>query len=139
MRSDYFEMLGIPKGLTVDTVTLRNNYFAKQSQFHPDKNTQSAEFSAELNNAYGILKDKYKRLEYIVRGQKLEACASLLEEMLELREDPQTGVEKARAEIEKLFSDSDILFKENKLDKLAQNFVRIKYLRKFLEDVTANT
>ncbi len=139
MQPDYYDLLQMPHGVEIDSTLLNQNYLALQQKFHPDKNKTGAAMSAQLNQAYSVLKDQYRRLEYLLRGEKLEACASLLEEMLELRENPEEGVEKAQAEIKKLYKECAGLYAKNETHKVAQNFVRIKYLRKFLDDVTANT
>ena len=55
--------------------------------------------------------------------------------MLELRENVDAGIPKAKAEIEKLYKECAELYKKKDDKKLAQNFVRMKYLRKFLDDV----
>lgn len=139
MQPDYFELLSLPRGTEIDEAKLTRNYFAAQMKYHPDRNKDGAEMSARLNDAYNTLKNRYSRLEYLLGDIKLEACAALLEEMLELREDPEAGVPKAKAEVERLYNDSAELYKSKQIDKMAQNFVRIKYLNRFLTDVAANS
>lgn len=133
---DYFEIFGIERAFNIDQEQLSQKYFELQRQAHPDMAGGNAIQSSGLNNAYNTLKNRNKRAEYLMQGKALEADQGLLMEIMELREEhesnPQEVEAKVQAEIESLFAK----FAEN-LDE--STYIRIKYLLRFIEDVTANT
>ena len=145
MVNNHFQLLNLPISFTVDLKQLDANYFELQKQFHPDKTPNFAVKSAEINEAYKTLKNKYKRLEYLVslQGKPLEAPQTLLMEMMELREEFEenapSATKKAEDEIQRLFLGADSLYISGKYDELAVILVKIKYLKKFLEDASYNT
>jgi DnaJ-domain-containing protein 1 len=135
---DYFTLLGLERGFELDEKLLDRNYFAAQQKYHPDKISKNNELSAKVNKAYKTLKDRFNRLEYLVRDEKLAADQELLMEMMELRENPKAGIKKAQSQIEDLYKQTAALYAKQEMNKLAANFVRIKYLTKFLNDAAAN-
>ncbi|MFM7853251.1 MAG: Fe-S protein assembly co-chaperone HscB, partial [Flammeovirgaceae bacterium] len=63
---------------SLDEAVIRNQYFAKQRQFHPDNaknDKQRFEFlqiSADINTAYHILKSPENRLYYLLKLQGVD-------------------------------------------------------------------
>ncbi|GAA0564019.1 Fe-S protein assembly co-chaperone HscB [Chitinophaga japonensis] len=71
---NYFELLGMPVSLQVDTELLRRRYYALSRQYHPDMHTQAGaavqaemlEKSALLNRAFQVLGDGQQLLAYVL-------------------------------------------------------------------------
>ena len=65
-KKDYYEVLGITKNATDDEI--EKAYFKLARQYHPDLNRDNPkaaeEKMKEINEAYGVLKDKEKRAQY---------------------------------------------------------------------------
>ncbi len=65
MKRDYYETLGVEKGVGADD--LKKAFRKKAMEFHPDRNpgdtTAEAKFK-EINEAYDVLKDEQKRAAY---------------------------------------------------------------------------
>jgi len=121
MPRDYFELLGLEKSFDIDLAKLNANYFAAQQKAHPDKSGESDD-AARLNEAYGTLKNKFRRLGYLVEisGHKdLAADQALLMEMMELREEyegsPDKTAEKIRKQIDVLLQRRVLLFRAIRL------------------------
>ncbi len=102
MRMNYFEFFDLPVGFHVDEAALRQQYYRKSKQYHPDFYTLSTVQHQEemqalstLNNeAYKTLADPDRRMRYILELHGLlgeaEQTAPLpqafLLEMMELNE-----------------------------------------------------
>lgn len=110
--TDYFEVFGLPRKLTVDLQELQQRFYALSRQHHPDFHQGAApeaqaaalEASALINRAYRALRDPVARVEYLIaleegREVREETTAKpklpmdLLEEMLEVQE----ALEEAKA------------------------------------------
>jgi molecular chaperone DnaJ len=63
-KRDYYEVLGVPKGATVDE--LKKAFRQKARQYHPDVNKEheAEEKFKELNEAFAVLSDQEKRATY---------------------------------------------------------------------------
>jgi molecular chaperone HscB len=96
----YFELLDVPVAFALDAAALERNYLARSRELHPDfhqlsstsQQRASLELTAALNDAYNILRDPFKRADYLLglmggpqAGALKEMAPSFLEEMLELR------------------------------------------------------
>lgn len=76
---DIFELFDIPVSLIIDTTVLKKKYFKLSRKFHPDLfinetteiQDEALAKTSEINNAYNILKDKYNRIEYILKSTKI--------------------------------------------------------------------
>lgn len=73
-RSDYFEMLGVPRTFDVDEATLHERFLALNRHAHPDQHANeppevqrlSLSVSATVNDAYRTLKDPARRAAYLL-------------------------------------------------------------------------
>ena len=140
-KPDYFALLGLRQSFDIDLTELTQNYFKAQKSAHPDKSGENTE-AALLNEAYGVLKNRFKRLGYLVEtfsSKELAAPQDLLMEIMELREEyeaePEPSGKKIKQLIEDLFAAARLDFEANKVDDMAEKYVRIKYLN----NVIANT
>lgn len=105
MRSDYFEVFGLPRKLGIDLDELQRRFYELSRRVHPDffqtatpaEQARSLEQSALINRAYRTLRDPVSRVEYLIQleegretregaGVKPKAPTDLLEEMLEVQE-----------------------------------------------------
>jgi molecular chaperone HscB len=100
--ADYFEFMGLPRGLTLDEGELQRRYFALSREYHPDFHTQagddarqeSLEQSSLLNQAFKTLKDPFERARYLVNlewpdlpdAEKKRIPPILLMEVMEMQE-----------------------------------------------------
>ncbi|AEH39955.1 chaperone protein HscB [Buchnera aphidicola (Cinara tujafilina)] len=77
---DYFTLFQIPKQFQINLVVLEKNFYLLQKKYHPDvykkKNPSDSNncnfFSAKINKAYNILKDKFSRAKYLLKIYKNE-------------------------------------------------------------------
>ena len=91
----HFERLGLPRRFRLDPAELERNYLARSRDVHPDhagNDRASLEASAALNEAYTILRDPFRRADYLLTleggptaAEQKQAAPEFLEEMLNLR------------------------------------------------------
>jgi molecular chaperone HscB len=100
MAENHFERLGLPLTFALDAEAVERNYLARSRELHPDFHGQAAtaeqrasmELTAALNEAYAVLRQPFRRAEYLLEllggpsaaGHK-QMAPSFLEEMLDLR------------------------------------------------------
>ena len=103
--TDYFEVFGLPRKLSLDLQELQRRFYDLSRRHHPDfhqtadaeAQTAALEASALVNRAYRTLRDPLARVEYVIaleegREVREETLAKpkppvdLLEEMLEVQE-----------------------------------------------------
>jgi molecular chaperone HscB len=103
--TDYFEVFGLPRKLSLDLQELQRRFYDLSRRHHPDfhqtadAEAQAAvlEASALVNRAYRTLRDPISRVEYLIaleEGREIREETSakprppmdLLEEMLEVQE-----------------------------------------------------
>lgn len=71
---DYFQVLGIPRGLGLDENRLRDRYYEITKRTHPDRYAQSApaegllaaRWTTAVNRAYQTLRDPERRARYLL-------------------------------------------------------------------------
>ena len=98
--ADHFERLGLPRRFLLDEAEIERQYLARSRALHPDfhqlgssgEQSASLEMTARLNEAYTVLRDPFRRAEYLLAleggptaGEQKEMPAEFLEEILELR------------------------------------------------------
>jgi molecular chaperone HscB len=117
--SDFFQLLGIPRGLNLSLDELQKRYYALSRQFHPDRFMQKPEaeraraldMSSALNDAYRTLKDPITRAQYLLalegfdigEQRSKDVPPELLEEVFELNmalEEMRGGDDSARPQLE---------------------------------------
>jgi molecular chaperone HscB len=91
----HFERLGLPRRFPLDAAELERNYLARSREVHPDhagNDRASQEASAALNEAYTVLRDPFRRADYLLTleggptaSEQKQAAPEFLEEMLDLR------------------------------------------------------
>lgn len=102
MNKTYFELFGLEEKLNLDLQTLHKRFYALSKELHPDfhqggtpaEQAQSLEASSLLNQAFLTLKDKEKRLNYVLsrrlgeltEAEKKQTPPELLMELMEIRE-----------------------------------------------------
>ncbi|WP_374312772.1 Fe-S protein assembly co-chaperone HscB [Dongia sp.] len=158
--TDHFARLGMERSFDLDDERLEKQYLGFQRVLHPDrfagkpaKERAIAESQAvALNEAYETLNDPLKRATYLLRlkGVLSEAAAdktindpALLMEAMEKREalaeaESADAIEElmvgAAAGAIQLLSDISLAFAADNLVAANRAVLRLKYLRKFLEE-----
>lgn len=97
----HFERLGLPIRFALDASQLERMYLAKSREVHPDfhsladptQQQQALEQSSQLNEAYAVLKDDWRRADYLLHllggpsaAEAKQMPGSSLAETLDLRE-----------------------------------------------------
>ena len=137
----HFERLGLPRRFLLDEPEIERQYLARSRQVHPDyhqlgstgEQNASLELSARLNEAYVVLKDPFKRAEYLMTleggptaADQKEMPPEFLEEMLELRmeiaELPDEPDSQARSKMEKKLKER----RESMLNEIADDFAKFE-------------
>ncbi len=100
----HFERLGLPRRFRLDAAALERNYLARSREVHPDftgNDPASLQASAALNEAYTVLREPFRRAEYLLgleggpsASEVKQMPAEFLEEMLDLR----MQIEEAKAD-----------------------------------------
>jgi len=114
MEMNYFELLDLPFTYSIDKGLLKRNFLMKSKEAHPDFFTQDSDEaqsnaldqSAKLNDAYQILNNDERRLNYILeqrgvvlKDEKHQLLNTFLMEMMDLNEawmDAETEEEKQK-------------------------------------------
>ncbi len=101
METNYFELLNVPFAYALDKGLLKRNFLIKSKEAHPDFFTQDSDEaqsaaldqSAKLNDAYQILNNDERRLNYILeqrgvvlKDEKHQLSNVFLMEMVDLNE-----------------------------------------------------
>ena len=101
MRSDHFEVLGLPARFDVDPAELDRRYLERSREVHPDRfalapaaeRVAALQRSMTLNEAYKVLKRPISRAEHLLAhegiaiGGNERIDPAFLMEILELREE----------------------------------------------------
>jgi molecular chaperone HscB len=153
---DYFELLSIEKRYNIDLELLNQQYLAMQVKYHPDRavdKAQNLSISVDLNRAYSVLKDDFKRAEYMLSLQglnldALEAHAVLSDlelnhiwndlEKLENTDDKLALEEMLQSKLLErnilIVKITDAFGKEDLKSALGET-VRLKYLNNLLDNI----
>ena len=117
--SDYFEILGIPRGLDLSVDDLQQRYYRLSRELHPDRfmnkppveQQRALDISSALNDARRTLQDPIKRANYLLslegfdigEQKSKDVPPELLEEVFELNmalEEMRSGDDSARPQLE---------------------------------------
>jgi len=117
--SDYYELLGFPRKLTLSAEALQERFYELSRHLHPDLFTRKSErerkyaleASSILNDAYRTLRDPVKRANYVLKREGFDVGEQrskdvppeLLEEVFELNmalEEMRGGDDSARPQLE---------------------------------------
>jgi len=97
---DHFERLGLPRRFALDLREVERQYLTRSRAVHPDfhqlgatsEQHASLDATARLNEAYAVLRDPFRRAEYLLNleggptaSEQKEMSPEFLEEVLELR------------------------------------------------------
>jgi molecular chaperone HscB len=172
-KPNHFVLLGIPAHYDLDPQTMERNYLERSRAVHPDfhqlssstEQEVSLQLTASLNDAYAVLKDPFKRAEYLLgllggppASEHKQMSAEFLEEMLELRmaieevrtEGDQVGIDRMEQQLtqreEALFARVCREFeKVENTDEKKPGLIRIrehlnsaKYIQGLLRDLRAD-
>lgn len=118
LPADYFAVFDLPRTLTIDEATLQQKFYELSRRHHPDRyGAKSAseqqyalDFTAMLNDAYRVLRDRVQRAEYLLKQEGFDigeqrskdVPAELLEEVFELNimlEELREGDESNRPQL----------------------------------------
>jgi molecular chaperone HscB len=117
--TDYYAVLGIPRGLNLSVEDLQVRFYALSRELHPDRfmlkseaeRQRALDMSSALNDAYRTLKDPIKRAQYLLglegfdigEQRSKDVPPELLEEVFELNmalEEMRGGDDSARPQLE---------------------------------------
>jgi molecular chaperone HscB len=156
---DYFALLGFPRAFDLDEKAVHRVYLAAQRAAHPDRqNDPSARMaalqaSADINQAYQILKDPLQRAEHLLalegitvgsEKDSVRPSSVLLMESMDMRErlmeaKSSADVEALQAEARQLREATRAAFSRYysvaQHQAAAQEAIRWRFLEKFLEEV----
>jgi len=69
---DYYDILGVPKDASQDEI--KKAFYKLAHKYHPDKGGDAEKFK-EINEAYQVLSDPEKRVQYDKFGTSFEGAA----------------------------------------------------------------
>lgn len=100
LPADYYAVFGLDRKLTLDDEALKRKFYELSRQFHPDRFATGSpeqrqfalDFTAMLNDAYRVLRNPVKRIEYLLAQEGFDigeqrskdVPPELLEEVFEL-------------------------------------------------------
>jgi molecular chaperone HscB len=158
MNDNYFDLLQVEKGFSIDLEILENNYLCLQQKYHPDQADDSGQrikflnISAKLNVAYKTLVNDFARAEYLLFlnnlfleevkpiGAYLAFSQQVLEETLEKNEFLENTNDQSQLTI---FFENQKSTREKLLAKMhssfieanMQNFLLYTYQMKYLDKI----
>jgi molecular chaperone HscB len=119
LPADYFQVFGVERGLALDASSLQRKFYELSRELHPDKYAGSSaeeqqyalDATAQLNDAWRVLREPVKRAEYLLKLEGLDigeqrsnnVPPELLEEVFELNmmlEELRDGDESTRPRLE---------------------------------------
>lgn len=147
---NFFELLNQEVTFNIDLSKLETHFIEAQKQAHPDnsQNTPEAAYkSAEINQAYMVLKDPFKRASYILSLKDISAddtpvSAAFLMQQMDIRErlesagqlsEKESILAEIQAEIQSGFAQLKMLLHPNQAaDALRQAASLLKELKFWL-------
>jgi len=164
-QTSHFECLGLPRRFAIDLAAMEREYLSRSRELHPDfhqlgadsERRASLELSSALNEAYGVLRDSFKRADYLLMLQGGPSAAELkgmppafLMEMLEIREEiealrsspcdarlAELG-EQLTARRDAVMAEVGPLFDNNELRTIRERLNAVKYLNGLIRDLHAD-
>lgn len=156
-----FEVLGLEASFEIEASDLDKAYFSRQALAHPDRfvyhsepERQAASLeSSDLNHAYETLKNPLLRAKALIKlrgislpgeDEKSSHDTHVLEEMMDLQEalmnaDSPQDFSQIEDQIQSRLKEvMDFLtnaFRQNQNEKLAEYFLRLRYLSKMKSDI----
>lgn len=104
-RRDHFATLGLPREFAIDVAALERRVVEFGKELHPDRaggdaaaRTRAMLAAAQLNEAYSIVRDDYRRAEYLLKlegGKDANADKSVPDGFLEKMLDERMELEEA--------------------------------------------
>jgi molecular chaperone HscB len=172
---DHFALFGLPERFEVDRADLEQRFLQKSRELHPDRHAtgtseqrlDAVRRTTDLNEAYQILKDDFRRTVYLLRRRGLETSenesqdqrmtvdSDLLMQVLELREalaEAQSTKDQARVQslsddvrgrVDKAWSDIRTSWSaveggnQKALQDIANHVTSLRYYRRFLDEVAS--
>jgi molecular chaperone HscB len=143
--SDYFETLGIRRGLNLSVDDLQQRYYRLSRELHPDRfmnkppaeQQRALDMSSTLNDARRTLQDPIKRANYLLslegfdigEQKSKDVPPELLEEVFELNmalEEMRSGDDSARPQLEQAESNFTGMLAniDNQLQSLFEQYDR---------------
>jgi|GEM_PF-5621260 len=98
-NEDYFSILGLPQKINLDEETLKDRFFDLNRAFHPDRAAKLTDERAReiaihksvlINNSYNTLRDRTRRIQYLIRqelGEREEKSGHIPVELFDLVEE----------------------------------------------------
>ena len=140
--SDHFALFGFAPAFALDEKALQQKYLALQREFHPDRAVPENKLamlqkSADINEAYRVLKNPVERAEYLLGDTKEKPSQELLMEAMEQREELAEAKTSAAIDALKKANQDAIAACMQALAKTidVQTVLRFKYLTKFAEEL----
>jgi len=159
---DYFELFGLPISVKLDRSELDIRYLQLQQQYHPDKfyklaqeiQQQAAQNSAQINEAYNILKDDLKRAKYILQNHGVDIYdQSLLEpeflmqimqwqDEIEQYGNDAVKLQSAYTNFQKLYDHSKRLvigaLEQNNIQNATREYSKLQFYNRFIREIKSN-
>jgi len=175
MVPDHFGLFGLPERFQIDREELERRYLALSRELHPDRHATAApgqrltavQRTTDLNHAYKVLRDDFRRAEHLLRRRGIELTAAdsqdqratvdqnLLVEILELREvlaesrivgdQPKVGAlaDDVRRRCDRAWAQIRTGWEavdrgdDAPLREIARQITCLRYYRRFLDEVEA--
>lgn len=155
---NYYQRFNLPITFTLDEAALKQEYFALQRQYHPDKiGLAGVQQSMELNQAYQTLSHPLKRAQHFLMlhgvnvghdDSPIKPAMALLEEMMDKREAVMeletaeaanallaVAAEEYAQELANFTGMSAAPSIDEAKDKLAQSLLRLQYIAKWQGEI----
>lgn len=98
-NEDYFSILGLPQKINMDEAVLKERFFDLNRAFHPDRAAKLSDErmreialrkSVLINNGFNTLRDRTRRIQYLIRqelGEREEKSGHVPVELFDLVEE----------------------------------------------------